>query len=901
MKKVLYTLLFLTPALAGFSQKENNIWYFGRNAGIDFNSGVPVPLTNGMLNTSEGAATICDRNGNLLFYTDGQKVYNRNHVQMTNGAGLLGHASATQSAIIVPRPGSATRYYIFTVGSHDQYSGNPNPPIPLCWSEVDMTLNGGLGDVITATKNTQLLTGVTEKIAAVRHANKLFFWVITQVLSDGSYRAYLVDCNGVNTPVTSNLGHGNIPSGLGYLKVSPDARKLANAIWTVGYFLYDFDNATGLLSNRVDLGLPSTWAYGACFSPGGNLLYGVGLSDGVVYQWDLLAGSAAAIAASRVTVGNAGGTGSPYRGGAIQDGPDHKLYFIQYNQAYLGAIQNPDVTGTGCNLQQNVVNLGRTAVLGLPTLLQRDTDTVVISQNGPPPHCFGAPVSFTISGGAYLDSVRWDFGDPASGALNTSDAVAPSHLYTAPGSFQVKLIRYLACISDTVYATAGVTPVPAVDLGPDTVTCGDTVTLRSSVTYTNPSWLWNTGAVTSTLPVAQTGTYWLQVTENGCPGRDTIVVDISAHLTVDLGPDFNICDRDTPVVLHSPQAAGTHYLWSNGLSDTQMTVTRSGTYWLEVTRSSCTGSDSIHIGVIPTPSVYIGADTTICEQRPLQIGTDIPGAAYRWNTGETTPHISVSATNTYLLEVNLDGCIVYDTVNITAMPAPDIDLGPDGDICPEQTITLDGTYETGSTYSWNTGETSASIAVTSAGLYTVTVTSVYSCTGSDSILLSFYPKPTVLLGADTTVCEETPLLLIPALQLNTDSLRWSDGSVGGSLAVKYGGEYIVTAINKCGTDEDTIGVKQIFCEIMVPNAFTPNGDGINDVFRVLGNTGRMESFSLSIFSRWGELLFQTKDKYKGWDGTRNGQPSLLGTYVYMLEYSIAGKPYLRKGNFHLIR
>jgi gliding motility-associated-like protein len=172
--------------------------------------------------------------------------------------------------------------------------------------------------------------------------------------------------------------------------------------------------------------------------------------------------------------------------------------------------------------------------------------------------------------------------------------------------------------------------------------------------------------------------------------------------------------------------------------------------------------------------------------------------------------------------------------------------------------------------------------------------------GQDSIRLSYYPKPIVRLGADTAVCEETPLQLW-AWHINADSLMWSDGSVGNMLTVKYGGEYMVTGINKCGTGSDTILVKQVFCDIWLPNAFTPNGDGANDVFKVLGNIGRLEGFGFRIFNRWGEQMFHTKDRYQGWEGLYNGGPALLGTYVYMLEYSVDGKPYMQKGNFHLIR
>ena len=100
-----------------FAQNEGNIWYFGENAGLDFNSGVPVVLTDGQLVTQEGCASIADNNGDLLFYTDGMTVYNKQHTIMPNGYGLLGNNSSTQSAIIVKQPGSASIYYIFTEGT----------------------------------------------------------------------------------------------------------------------------------------------------------------------------------------------------------------------------------------------------------------------------------------------------------------------------------------------------------------------------------------------------------------------------------------------------------------------------------------------------------------------------------------------------------------------------------------------------------------------------------------------------------------------------------------------------------------------------------------------------------------------------------------------------------------
>jgi len=490
-----------------------------------------------------------------------------------------------------------------------------------------------------------------------------------------------------------------------------------------------------------------------------------------------------------------------------------------------------------------------------------------------------------------------------SGATSYSwntGASTPTIGVTQPGTYWVHLTGQVCSTDDTI--AVGFTPNPHVDLGPDRQACtGDELTLGSSGgTYVSPGYAWSTGATTSTIKVTQSGDYILTITDRKCSTSDTVTVTVNTKPVVNLGNDTNVCVSALPLTLRSPQPPGSHYVWSNGLSDTEMTVDRSGRYWLEITLGTCVTSDTIVIRAIQDPEVYIGADTVICEQFPLTIGTDVAGATYAWNTAETTSHIRVNSTGDYMLAVNLEGCVVLDTIAVTAMPAPDIDLGGDRDICPEQTIVLDATYGTNSSYVWNTGATTSSYAATAAGTYSVTVTSEYKCIGGDTVTLRAYPRPVVSAGRDTTVCEETPLLLAPA-QMNADSLLWSDGSVGETLSIRYGGTYVVTGVNKCGTGSDTVVITQIFCDIWMPNAFTPNGDGVNDIFRALGNIGRLEGFGLSVYNRWGERIFHTSDKYKGWDGQYNGKDALLGTYAYVLEYHIGDRPYLQKGSFHLLR
>ncbi|MCX6275112.1 MAG: hypothetical protein NTV09_07885, partial [Bacteroidetes bacterium] len=256
MQKKLRLTLILFSILnlqTGFAQKEANIWYFGTMAGMDFNSGSPVALTNGQLFTTEGCASIADANGNLLFYTEGVNVYNRLHALMPNGTGLLGGTSASQSATILPYPGSSTQYYIFTV---------PNTAGGgLCYSIVDMTLAGGNGDITT--KNFSLgAVNVSEKLTATFHRNGLDFWVAVHDNGGNNFYAYQVTAGGVSGPVISTIGtaHTGTNPWTGCMKFSPKGDKMAVCLYgTQQADLLDFDNSTGVFSNPATKNFPTTF------------------------------------------------------------------------------------------------------------------------------------------------------------------------------------------------------------------------------------------------------------------------------------------------------------------------------------------------------------------------------------------------------------------------------------------------------------------------------------------------------------------------------------------------------------------------------------------------------------------------------------------------------------------
>src|SRR5690606_17872425 len=190
IKYIAFSLCLLISNVL-LAQNEAANWYFGSKAGLTFNSGYPVAETNGEIDTSEGCSTISDKLGNLLFYSDGITVWNRNHEVMQNGNGLDGDFSSTQSALIVPKPYDENIYYIFTVDDRAGAKG-------LRYSEVDMSLDGGLGAVLPSNKNTPLANPTTEKITAVESADGVNIWVISHLWDSDAFIAFQVTSTGVN-------------------------------------------------------------------------------------------------------------------------------------------------------------------------------------------------------------------------------------------------------------------------------------------------------------------------------------------------------------------------------------------------------------------------------------------------------------------------------------------------------------------------------------------------------------------------------------------------------------------------------------------------------------------------------------------------------------------------------
>ncbi|MBX9449099.1 MAG: hypothetical protein KL787_05015 [Taibaiella sp.] len=259
---VLVFLLLLISPFAARAQAEDNIWAFGYNAALDLNSGSPVALSGFMTMANEGTASIADGDGNLLFYSAGQQVWNKDHDLMPNGTGILGHSgSGTQSVAISKYPGSDSLYYLFTL---ENYENIPWSTIGyLRYNIIDMSLDGGLGDVITTEKNIVLDSFMGEKMVVVND-DGCGYWLVSYNYETSAYHSYRITEEGIDLPVISS---GASACGIvGEIKISPDRSKIGNAAYIEGGVeVASFDVSTGSVSDFISLGAMSP--YGVGFSP----------------------------------------------------------------------------------------------------------------------------------------------------------------------------------------------------------------------------------------------------------------------------------------------------------------------------------------------------------------------------------------------------------------------------------------------------------------------------------------------------------------------------------------------------------------------------------------------------------------------------------------------------------
>ncbi|MCF7561777.1 T9SS type B sorting domain-containing protein [Sabulilitoribacter multivorans] len=878
MKKIILFAIFNFVCLSVFPQYEASNWYFGENAGIKFNLGnnTITRTSNGQLNTREGCSSISDDSGNLLFYTDGVTVWNQNHLQMQNGFGLNGDSSSTQSAIIVPKPNDTDIFYVFTVDNGLNGMNNG-----LNYSEIDMTLDGGLGAVIT--KNINLLPRCSEKITAVlKDCISKSIWVVTFASVDGNqgpyntYHAFEVSDTGISTTSVKSTFNLFISDARGYLKLSPDGTKVASANAKDGLYIYDFDVATGILSNEQSIQIYSSngspFPYGVEFSPDSQLLYIHSSNDffdqqnpnnsndpsnhtSALVQFNL---NAADIEASQIMIDEQ----QLYRGG-LQLGPDGKIYralSASYSQGlpYLGIIQNPNTLGLGCNYVHNAFSLSPfRSSQGLPPFIASFFNTEIdIIKNGESSSnlalCDGDSYTLTseiLPGASYiwtrdkvvLPETTYDLEVFQAGQYevyiepNNGDCAIEGQAFVEfnpnPDAFNHTLLQ---CDEDGL--VDGFTTFNLTEANED---LAGTTTDRSTKFYTDVSRIneINGAAFNNT---ANPQTIYVEVIDDrtGCFSYSELTLSVSVT-------DANnaalpaVCDDDgVEDGLHLFDLSDADSLILNGLPTTNLDIAYYQTY-----------------------------DDALLEQNNL-------GTSYT----NTMPY----SQTIYARVENQNNCYGISEVELTVNQLPDIDMQGVANYClnfSPATIPINAAVLNDSpnnySYIWSTGESTYEINVNQIGTYNVTVTNANGCTKERTVTIepsniaTFESIKVIDATANNTITVIVSGEGVYEYRLldsnNVVVAPYQESNVFENVSPGIYTVYVKDIKNNCGVVNDKVSV------IGFPKFFTPNNDGIHDTWQVSGVSEMFQpNTKVLIFNRFGKLIKELSPTGEGWDGTFNG-------------------------------
>lgn len=549
--------------------------------------------------------------------------------------------------------------------------------------------------------------------------------------------------------------------------------------------------------------------------------------------------------------------------------------------------------------------------------------------------CAGSPVIFNSNAfetAQFPDQVLWNFGDPASGPLNTANGIQqPTHIYATPGSYIITLHvedpgAGIIDLTDTIIFVLPVTH----NFGPDVYLCGDTGTyILNAPVVPGAMYEWNDDTATKgpVLQVKETGTYTVKI--NGCAVTDTIGIFFTREPNLDLGRDHLMCQGEA-ITLDASSENATYQWLLDGivLSSTQSqlpVVAPGGQYVARIDVAGCgTYSDTVNISFnnYAAPPFSLGPDTLLCPKEIFTLTASVPGAtAYNWSSKglnindnvnyniDLDSTIIINGQGRYWAFVTIaKTCEVVDTMIVRYRGDKQLNFN-DTALCQGNSLVLDADFGTG-IYKWesvppqrddqnNTNQ--STYYIYNPGFYTVTAR-VGHCVFKDSLTVVYNDTLKLSLGRDTALCQGETFIITPSA--NTTDYTWQDGSKTGSFTATTTGLYRIIAQNGCG--RDTAEMNIVFdpcpCALLLPNAFTPNGDGVNDNFRPL-HACDMENYSMTIFNSYGEKIFFSTDPLKGWNGKLKNVLLNQGNYVWSVSFikTSTKKTIQKQGNILLLR
>ncbi len=808
-KWILILALFVST-LSVYGQKESAIWYFGQHAGLDFREHFPLPLTDGQTNTSEGVASVSDSLGNLLFYTDGRTIWNRNHGIMA--AGLSGDSVSTHSATIIPNRNNPDQYFVFTTKQvsspdDDNYGGN--------YYIVDFT-NDALGEVIydhsEETGFEGILKNSTEKFAAVPYLQTTeegstipSYRLLMHGFRNDSFAHYNLDSlihhfryQAIGSwhldSVNDDGSHGGAS---GQMKVSMQGNRVAVALEGERRFeVYNFNKETGELSNPIFLPAGDRiggktkfirMAYGVEFSPSGRYLYGTSKDGGWIYQWDL---NIRAVAEMRARVSFIR-SNPELNCGALQLAPNGKIYVAIVGQDYLGVINSPnnldcEYKEFGARLLDNDTDKGGFSELGLPATLPIGTKPEAFYFNHT---CLGELTSFYITDRTgmnfpFFAISKWETGEFLANVTGAYDPVAGTNIYDytfqEAGEYKVVLTAIKSGVPVEYTRKMTIYAPPESQWPRDTVLCSGSQIVLDAGNGAFYYWVESTardryllvdslGINTATGAEYAAKEFRVAVTHyNGCITWDTVNVirKYPPVLTFESTEAKCAESNGTATVIPNGAIENYTYRWEDfpGETSNKITDIPGGVYRAYVT-SNQTGCESfVDITVEAQGTVRIvssvAADSLVCP------GTEITLTAenadfFDWiipeGGGESQVVVSPEVTTTYRVRgVSTDGdggvCETEFEYLVEVAPINIPELGEDLSSCYGDTIWIEAPDDY-LDYYWDNGMTGQSIMLTQA----VDKLALYAqdtnyCTFRDEISVEFYIMPPIAVTSEKALC-----------------------------------------------------------------------------------------------------------------------------------------------------
>ena len=677
MKRLYSLLIILLIGAAAHAQtyetnpdyKRANVWHFGIGAGIDFNSGTPVAITGGQTgHTWEGYSSICDTSGNLMFYTDGQTVWNKNHDVVENGTGLMAHTSSTQGSLLLQHPENDTMVFLFTTPSAVNLNTGLRYNI----------INTNIGNGRVVVKNKLLLTPTTEKLTAINHANGRDIWVIVHGYTSNSYFSYLLTKTGlVECSIESVTGNilEDIPvlwpyNTPGNLISNFQGNQIAAAIFLSSKVeVFNFNNSNGRLEIEDTIQLNSN-VYCVVYNNNGNRLYiqtmNSNIDSSYIYYYEN----------KTLTLVN------KYKHGQIQFivNQFNNIYIANMDSSHLSILENIDDVMPTFN--KKGVELGSSiSSAGLPNFNQSYFNTPSINF-AVKLDCVSNTIRFYGQDTFQANTHSWKI--TKQGITMTENIKNPLIEFTDSGVYNVRYIASNSIRSDTVSKEVTILPKIHKDfLGNDTGWCNS---IGSPIELQAPTGMhcyeWSTGEKSPQITVDTSGVYIAKITTpNFCVIYDTVIVSIDTIETITsnfLGEDKTWCNNLDTIVKLIALDDFLKYTWSNGNKEQEIVISEEGVYYVEAfKRNQCSNGgnlnayDTIEIVLLNAPDKPI----LNREQNQDSLFINLLGHyTYNWyhnNTllNDTTSYLILHDTGNFFLKItNSNNCINYsDTIHVATL------------------------------------------------------------------------------------------------------------------------------------------------------------------------------------------------------------------------------------------